>query len=111
MTYIVVDAEDIETGKTVEAIVDNTEVRIGDTFEENGRKLRRLPALLGARVKDEPFITYRLPLEHHVEDGGFTRAPHYVDGVAAFTSKRERQEYAAQHNDNPANGDRLEWDQ
>jgi len=111
MSYITINAQDVGTGEVVEAIINNSDVRIGDEFEENGRKLRRLPNTFATRIKDKPFLAHGLPHEDAVEGTGFTRAPHYVNGVPAFTSKAERSEYMAKHNDNPAHGDQIVWDQ
>lgn len=110
MRKILVKAEDTETGEVSDQWCRDT-VDFGATFKVKGRTYKRILTAPNARVTNNYFKSYRLPFEEHVEAGGFTRAPHYVDGVAAFATRRERQEYEAAHNDNPANGDRIEWDQ
>lgn len=107
---------DLETGDERRKLIDAS-MPYGVEFEKDGRRYKRseqeargyAPA---ARIKDTPFLAHSLPFEDDVKRGGFTPAPHYVDGVPAFSTRRERDEFIARYNDNPVNGGkRLEWDQ
>lgn len=111
MAFITVDAQDIKTGKVVEALIENT-VPIGGTFTEGGRTLRRLPSSPRSIIKGgHDFLAWNLPFKDEVEERGLTPAEHYTkDGVAAFSTAKGRDEYAAKHNDNPSNGTQLDWD-
>ena len=111
------DVIDIETGAECRKIID-VETPYGVEFEKDGRRyaraegVRRHGEAPSARIKSKPFLAHSLPFEEDVKRGGFTPAPHYVDGVPAFSTRRERDEFIARYNDNPVNGGkRLEWDQ
>lgn len=112
MSFITIDAEDAD-GQRIEVLVDRaTAPRNGDTFEHEGQTLTRVISVPGRpRVKNYAFVSNSLPRREHAAKSGFTRAPHYDSkGRAAFATRREMTEYVAQHNDNPINGNQLEWD-
>lgn len=113
MAFITIDAI-TEDNRRVEALVDSSDPpRIGEFFNYEGERLRRLPTVPHARVKKsiDAVVGYSLPRRKTVEKYGLTKAPRYNDrGFAVFDSRREVQEFCAKHNDNPSNGGQLAWD-
>lgn len=112
MTYITIDAVD-EEGRPCEVLLDRGAVpKNGEWFEDEGRRLQRVPSrVTGLRVKSYDFVANSLPREHHARKNGFSLAPHYdAKGRAAFSTRRELEDYISRHNDNPTNGTQLDWD-
>ena len=113
MTWITIDVED-ERGRVREALVDGSQPpRIGEWFDDEGERVRRLPARVQARVKKSisAVTGYQLPRLKDVERHGFARAPRYNDrGYAVFDSRKEVDDYVARYNDNPVNGGSIAWD-
>lgn len=113
MSFLTVDAE-TEGGEVVEALVSASEPpRMGEWFDYDGARLRRLPTVPNALVKKSvsDVVAYSLPRRKTVEKYGLTKAPRYdQNGFAVFDSRREVQEFASKHNDNPSNGGQIAWD-
>jgi len=114
MSYITVDAEDAE-GRSVEVLVSaSAPPRIGDEFEVDGVKLRRLPSMPIGKVRRdiEGVVGWSQPRLKTVTKHGLTRAPRYNErGFPVFNSRREVNEYVASYNDNEKNGGhRIAWD-
>lgn len=113
MAYITIDAI-TEDNERVEALVDSSDPpRIGDFFDYEGVRLRRLPTVPHARVKKSisEVVAYSLPRKKTVDKYGLAAAPRYNDrGFAVFDSRKEIAEFAAKHNDDPVNGGQIAWD-
>ena len=110
MALILVDAEDVATGKVVECLIDNS-IKFGEEFTEDGRTLRRIPTVPQGIVKDQEFQAWDMPFRDEVQAKGLTPAEHYTqDGVAAFSTAKGRREYAKKFNDDPSNGRQIAWD-
>lgn len=112
MGWITVDVED-EQGRRGEALVPSEEPpRIGDWFDDEGRRVRRLPTRVAARVKSvNQVVGYSLPRLKDVRKYGYAKAPRYNDrGFPVFDSQREVTEFISRNNDNPVNGGQLAWD-
>lgn len=111
MSYVVVDAEHVETGKVVELLCSNS-VQMGAKFkDDDGQEYIRVPSVPNARVKRYSFTGYTLPRRGAAIEGGFALAKQYDHkGRAVFDSKAEVNEYMARHNDNPNNGTQISFD-
>lgn len=108
MGYITVDAED-EFGAMREVLVDSANPpKIGDWFEDEGERVRRVPSAPEVRTFKYECDSYQLPRLKDARKIGFPEAPHYKDGRPAFDSKREIDNYVARHNADGRFG-QIQW--
>lgn len=111
MSWVTIDAVD-KQGAGHEVLVSRAEMPAeGKWFEDEGRKLRRVPSGPRCRVKTYEGLAYSMPRKKHAEKHGFAMFDEYTpEGVGVIKSRKSVAEYTARHNDNPQNGTQVSFD-